>query len=65
LHTLAELTPQQCRDHAAARFPIRRTALAYLDLYSRILDGEILSWRPAASTCGWTGVAWPFGRNAP
>jgi len=43
LHAVAELTPQRCRDSAAARFPIRRTALAYLDLYSRILDGETLS----------------------
>jgi len=43
LHAVAELTPQQCRDPAAARFPIRRTALAYLDLYTRILDGETLS----------------------
>ncbi|TIU55543.1 MAG: glycosyltransferase family 4 protein, partial [Mesorhizobium sp.] len=31
-----------CRDSAADRFPITRTAQAYLELYARILDGETL-----------------------
>ncbi|UCI08277.1 glycosyltransferase [Mesorhizobium sp. B1-1-8] len=36
------LSPQRCRESAADRFPIARTANGYLDLYARILDGENL-----------------------
>ncbi|CAN7212018.1 glycosyltransferase [Mesorhizobium sp. LjNodule214] len=42
LAAVADLSPQRCRDSAAARFPIARTAKGYLDLYARILDGEVL-----------------------
>ncbi len=38
----AGLSPQRCRDSAADRFAIARTAKGYLDLYARILDGEAL-----------------------
>ncbi|RWM03848.1 MAG: glycosyltransferase family 4 protein [Mesorhizobium sp.] len=43
LEEVGSLTPQQCRESAATRFPIRKTAMGYLDLYARILDGEALS----------------------
>ncbi|MER8569184.1 glycosyltransferase [Mesorhizobium sp. M0924] len=39
---VADLTPQQCRESAATRFPIQKAARGYLDLYARILDGEAL-----------------------
>ena len=39
---IADLSPQRCRDSAADRFPIARTAKGYLELYARILDGETL-----------------------
>lgn len=42
LDAIAGLSPQRCRDSAADRFPIARTAKGYLDLYARILDGEVL-----------------------
>jgi glycosyltransferase involved in cell wall biosynthesis len=42
LDAVAGLSPQRCRDSAADRFPIARTAKGYLDLYARILDGEVL-----------------------
>jgi len=42
LAAVADLSPQRCRDSAAERFPIARTAKGYLDLYARILDGEVL-----------------------
>lgn len=42
LEAIEELTPQQCRESAATRFPIQKTARGYLDLYARILDGEAL-----------------------
>ena len=43
LAAIAELSPQRCRDSAADRFPIARTAKGYLDLYARIAR-----WRGAA-----------------
>ena len=42
LDAVADLSPQRCRDSAADRFPIAKTAKGYLDLYARILDGEVL-----------------------
>ncbi|MDG4885179.1 glycosyltransferase [Mesorhizobium sp. WSM4884] len=39
---IAALSPERCRESAADRFPIARTAKGYLDLYARILDGEKL-----------------------
>jgi glycosyltransferase involved in cell wall biosynthesis len=42
LTAIADLSPQRCRESAADRFPIARTAKGYLDLYTRILDGEAL-----------------------
>ena len=42
LGAITGLSPQRCRDSAADRFPIARTAKGYLDLYARILDGETL-----------------------
>ncbi|RWK25702.1 glycosyltransferase [Mesorhizobium sp.] len=39
---IGALSPQRCRESAADRFPIARTAQGYLDLYKRILDGEKL-----------------------
>ena len=36
------LSAQRCRQSAADRFPIEKTAKAYLELYARILDGEAL-----------------------
>ncbi|WFP77109.1 glycosyltransferase [Mesorhizobium sp. WSM4906] len=39
---IAALSPKRCRESAADRFPIARTAQGYLDLYRRILDGESL-----------------------
>ena len=42
LGEIAGLSPQRCRESAADRFPIARTAQGYLDLYTRILDGEAL-----------------------
>ncbi|MDX8432474.1 glycosyltransferase [Mesorhizobium sp. M4B.F.Ca.ET.215.01.1.1] len=39
---IAALSPQRCRESAADRFPMSRTAKGYLDLYARILDGESL-----------------------
>jgi glycosyltransferase involved in cell wall biosynthesis len=42
LGAIAGLSPQRCRDSAADRFPIARTAKGYLNLYALILDGEVL-----------------------
>ncbi|TIT28371.1 MAG: glycosyltransferase family 4 protein, partial [Mesorhizobium sp.] len=39
---IAALSPQRCRESAADRFPMSRTAKGYVDLYTRILDGESL-----------------------
>ncbi|RUW31299.1 glycosyltransferase family 4 protein, partial [Mesorhizobium sp. M1A.F.Ca.IN.020.06.1.1] len=38
----ADLCMRKCRESAADRFPIAKTAKAYLELYARILDGEAL-----------------------
>jgi glycosyltransferase involved in cell wall biosynthesis len=38
----ANLSSQRCRQSAADRFPIEKTAKAYLELYARVLDGEAL-----------------------
>ncbi|RRI02700.1 glycosyltransferase family 4 protein [Mesorhizobium tamadayense] len=43
LADIAGLSPEQCRESAADRFPIAKTARGYLDLYTRILDGEALA----------------------
>jgi len=42
LGEIAGLSPQRCRESAADRFPIARTAKGYLDLYTRVIDGEAL-----------------------
>ncbi|MDX8467812.1 glycosyltransferase [Mesorhizobium sp. VK23B] len=42
LADIATLSAERCRESAADRFPIARTAQGYLDLYKRILDGESL-----------------------
>ncbi|TJW77938.1 MAG: glycosyltransferase family 4 protein, partial [Mesorhizobium sp.] len=42
LAEIADLRAHNCRDSAADRFPIAKTAKAYLELYARILDGEVL-----------------------
>ena len=42
LAAIADLSPQRCRESAADRFPIAKTAKGYLELYARILDGEAL-----------------------
>lgn len=39
---VSEISPVDCREFAADRFSIGRTATAYLELYQRILDGETL-----------------------
>jgi hypothetical protein len=39
---VSELPPLRCREAAAERFSIARTAQGYLDLYGRIADGERL-----------------------
>ncbi|TIV62708.1 MAG: glycosyltransferase family 4 protein, partial [Mesorhizobium sp.] len=43
LADIAALSPERCRESAADRFPIAKTAKGYLDLYTRILDGEKLA----------------------
>lgn len=42
LGEIAGLSPQRCRESAADRFPIARTAKGYLDLYTRLVEGEAL-----------------------
>lgn len=42
LDDVSALAPARCREVAAERFSITRTAQGYLDLYDRILDGERL-----------------------
>ncbi|AZO57953.1 MAG: glycosyltransferase family 4 protein [Mesorhizobium sp.] len=42
LAEVADLCMRKCRESAADRFPIAKTAKAYLELYARILDGEAL-----------------------
>ncbi|HHZ07470.1 MAG TPA: glycosyltransferase family 4 protein [Rhizobiales bacterium] len=42
LGAVGEIPPARCRDYAADRFPIARTAERYLELYRRVLDGETL-----------------------
>jgi len=42
LEATSSLSPAECRNAAAAQFSITRTAFGYLDLYTRILDGERL-----------------------
>ncbi|MCX8568727.1 MULTISPECIES: glycosyltransferase [Hyphomicrobiales] len=42
LDDVSALAPARCREVAAERFSIARTAHGYLDLYARILDGERL-----------------------
>ncbi|MES0023169.1 MULTISPECIES: glycosyltransferase [unclassified Mesorhizobium] len=39
---IGSLSPQRCRESAADRFPIQKTAQGYLELYGRILDGQVL-----------------------
>ena len=39
---IGTLSAQRCRESAAERFPIGKTAKGYLELYARILDGEAL-----------------------
>jgi glycosyltransferase involved in cell wall biosynthesis len=43
LEALHGFFSRRCRESAADRFSIQRTAQGYLDLYTRILDGEVLS----------------------
>ncbi|WP_378946503.1 glycosyltransferase [Mesorhizobium sp. ANAO-SY3R2] len=42
LDDVAAMSPRRCREAAADRFSIQKTAQGYLDLYARILDGEVL-----------------------
>jgi hypothetical protein len=42
LDAVASLTPEQCRESAATRFPMRKATLGYIELYKRVLDGETL-----------------------
>ncbi|MES0108403.1 glycosyltransferase [Mesorhizobium sp. M0013] len=42
LNEVGSISPQRCRESAADRFPIDKTAKAYVALYQRILDGETL-----------------------
>jgi len=42
LSAVAGISPLHCRAFAADRFPIRATAMKYLELYARVLDGESL-----------------------
>ena len=43
VHCLAtELVRRRCRDYAAERLSIARTADGYIELYRRLLDGETL-----------------------
>jgi len=42
LEAVAGLSPRRCREAAADRFAISRTASAYLALYVRMLNGEFL-----------------------
>ncbi|WP_269932043.1 glycosyltransferase [Aminobacter sp. HY435] len=42
LEEAASLSPARCREVAAERFNIQKTARGYLELYARILDGEQL-----------------------
>lgn len=43
LEEVSALSPAQCREVAAERFNINKTALGYLELYARVLDGEQLA----------------------
>jgi glycosyltransferase involved in cell wall biosynthesis len=42
LGEVGALSADRCRESAADRFPIEKTARAYLELYRRVLDGETL-----------------------
>lgn len=42
LEEVAALSPRLCREAAADRFSIQKTAQGYLELYQRVLDGESL-----------------------
>ncbi|ESZ36177.1 MULTISPECIES: glycosyltransferase [unclassified Mesorhizobium] len=42
LNEINSISARACRESAAERFPIQKTATAYLELYKRILDGEVL-----------------------
>ena len=42
LSAISDLSPGRCRDSAADRFPIAKTAKGYLGLYARVLEGETL-----------------------
>ncbi|TGP52617.1 glycosyltransferase [bacterium M00.F.Ca.ET.230.01.1.1] len=42
LAEIGDLPARRCRQSAADRFPIEKTAKGYLELYARILDGEAL-----------------------
>lgn len=42
LEEVRTLSPVRCREVAAERFSIQKTAQGYLELYKRILDGETL-----------------------
>ncbi|AZO20916.1 glycosyltransferase family 4 protein [Mesorhizobium sp. M1E.F.Ca.ET.045.02.1.1] len=43
LADIAALSPERCRESAADRFPMAKTAQGYLELYRRILEGERLA----------------------
>jgi len=40
--SVGSIPPQRCRDYAAEHFSIEKTASRYVELYRRILDGEVL-----------------------
>ncbi len=42
LNEVSAMAALHCRQSAADRFPIQKTAKAYLELYRRVLDGEML-----------------------
>lgn len=41
--TCGDIPAHRCRDYAVAHFSMTRCADAYLDLYQRVLDGEVLT----------------------
>ncbi|MER8745892.1 glycosyltransferase [Mesorhizobium sp. M1004] len=43
LNDIGGMSAKRCRDSVSDRFPIAKTAKGYLDLYARILEGELLS----------------------
>ena len=38
--------PQVCRDYAVENFNTKKMALKYVEIYERVLDGEVLNKEP-------------------